>query len=178
MESHGPTIPESPGVATIERGAGIHARATVVSIPAEAIFARLVDPHRHHELDGSGTVQAAVEGPHRLHPGDQFTVKMKLFGMPYPSTSTAVAVEENRLVSWRHRSGYIWQWELESLPDGRTQVTELLDMRTARGVRILELVGDIRRNVRGIEQTLAGLSALASTLSTEDASIQEAQPSP
>lgn len=160
MTSHDQTIPTSPDVAPIDRGPGILARATIVDLPAAAIFARLVDPHRHHELDGSGTVQAEVDGPHRLRPGDRFTVKMKMFGLPYRSTSTAVAVEENRLVSWRAPAGYIWQWELEPLPDGRTQVTELLDLRPARGLPVLKLSGDIRRNMKGIEQTLAGLATL------------------
>ncbi|MGN6482797.1 MAG: dimethyladenosine transferase [Thermomicrobiales bacterium] len=160
MASPETSIPESPAFVKVDRGPGIYARATVVDLPAEAIFARLVDPHRHHELDGSGTVQPQVEGPHRLTPGGPFKVKMKMFGLPYAVTSTAVAVEENRLVSWRHPAGYIWQWELESLPDGRTQVTELLDLREARGTFLMKLIGDTSRNVRGIEQSLAGLSTL------------------
>ena len=43
-------------VETIDRGPKAVSRRVVVDLPAEAIFARLVDPRRHHELDGSGTV--------------------------------------------------------------------------------------------------------------------------
>ncbi|MGC4192680.1 MAG: SRPBCC family protein [Thermomicrobiales bacterium] len=154
------TIPDSPAIATVDRGPDVLARATVVDIPAADLFARLVDPHRHHELDGSGTVQAAVDGSHRLHAGDTFTVKMKMYGLPYRITSTTVAVEENRLVSWRHPAGYVWQWELRPLADGRTEVTELVDFRGAKGMAILKLIGEPKRNIRGAEKTLAGLHRL------------------
>ncbi|MFB9745448.1 hypothetical protein ACFFOU_30410 [Pseudonocardia sulfidoxydans] len=40
--------------------------STVVAAPPATVFALLADPHRHHEFDGSGSVRAAVTGPHRL----------------------------------------------------------------------------------------------------------------
>jgi len=155
------TIPASPAVATVDRGPDVLARATVVDIPAAELFARLVDPHRHHELDGSGTVGAEVDGPHRLQPGDAFTVKMRMFGIPYKVKSVAVEVVENEKVSWRHPAGYIWQWELRPLADGRTEVTELVDFREARGMAILKLMGEPKRNITGVEKTLSGLHRLA-----------------
>ncbi|MGC4108311.1 MAG: hypothetical protein QM753_18475 [Thermomicrobiales bacterium] len=155
-----PVIPASPAFATVDRGPDVLARATVVDVPASAIFARLVDPHQHHELDGSGTVQAEVEGPHRLQPGDAFSVKMKMFGVPYRVKSVAVEVVENERVSWRHPAGYIWQWELRALADGRTEVTELVDFRGARGYAVLKLMGEPKRNITGVEKTLAGLHRL------------------
>ena len=154
------TIPESPAVAVVDRGPDVLARATVVNIPAADIFARLVDPHRHHELDGSGTVQPEVDGPHRLRPGDAFIVRMKMFGVPYTVKSVVVEVVENEKVSWRHPAGYIWQWELRPLADGRTEVTELVDFREARGMAILKLVGEPKRNITGVEKSLAGLHRL------------------
>ena len=46
----------SEDVETIDRGARQVARRSTVDAPPEEIFALLADPHRHGELDGSGTV--------------------------------------------------------------------------------------------------------------------------
>ncbi len=44
---------ESTEVVTVER---------VIPAPPEAIFEYLIDPSRHHEIDGSGTVVKAKKG--------------------------------------------------------------------------------------------------------------------
>ena len=42
-------------------------RTREINAPAEEIFELLADPRRHHEFDGSGSVQAAnVNAPARL----------------------------------------------------------------------------------------------------------------
>jgi hypothetical protein len=57
--------------------------------PAPRRGALNVDPHRHPELDGSGTVRdIPIKGPHHLAAGDKFTVGMKQWGVPYKITST------------------------------------------------------------------------------------------
>jgi uncharacterized protein YndB with AHSA1/START domain len=58
-------------------GRTVTASAVVAAPPAE-VFALIANPHRHHEFDGSGTVQAAVSGPERLGMGDRFGMKMKI----------------------------------------------------------------------------------------------------
>ena len=46
-----------PGVSTVEVGPRKVARRVTVNAPAADLFALAADPHRHHELDGSGTVR-------------------------------------------------------------------------------------------------------------------------
>lgn len=65
-------------------------RSAQVHAPAGGLFALVADPHRHGELDGSGTVGDAVVGPTRLSTGDSFGMKMRMFGLPYKITSRAV----------------------------------------------------------------------------------------
>ncbi len=146
-------------VTPVDRGPEIVSRTAVVDVPASAIFARLIDPRRHHELDGSGTVQGGIAGPDRLAQGDQFTVKMRVLGIPYRITSTVTRLEQDRLIEWRHPAGHTWCWELEPLDDGRTRVTETWDNTAGRIKLIYRLLGVARQNAKGIEATLRGLPA-------------------
>ena len=135
-------------------------RSVQVSAPAAEIFALLVDPHRHHEVDGSGTVRdAEVKGPHRLSVGDKFTVGMKQFGVPYPITSTATAIEDDHLVEWQHPLGHRWRWELAAVGPGVTKVTETFDYSTAKLPIAIQVLGFDKKNAQGIESTLSGLAA-------------------
>lgn len=144
-------------VESVDRGKDVLARRIRVNLPAEAIFARLDNPHRHHEIDGSGTVQAKVEGPTTLTKGARFTVAMKMFGLPYRITSTVVDHEPNRVIEWKHPAGHTWRWELEPQPDGTTVVTESWDTRQSKGRPFYKLVGLPGRNAKGIESTLRHL---------------------
>ena len=146
-------------VETVDRGPKAVSRSVVVDVPAEAIFARLSDPRRHHELDGSGTVGAGISGPNDLRQGDTFTVSMKQFGLPYRIRSTVTRLTENREIEWRHPGGHTWHWELEPLADGKTRVTETWDFATSRVAPIYRLIGLPKRNTAGIEATLRGLPA-------------------
>jgi len=135
-------------------------RSVEVDRPASELFALVADPHRHHELDGSGTVRAAVKGPHELKQGDTFSVKMKMFGLPYRITSKVTELVPDRVVEWRHPLGHRWRWEFEPVTDGRTKVTETFDYSTVNGVQatMLERTGMARQNASGIEKTLAKLA--------------------
>ena len=110
-------------VVTVER---------LIAAPAEAIFALLVDPERHRDIDGSGTVVKAKQGSQRLKLGSKFTMSMKV-GIPYSMTSTVIEFEENRRIAWRTRGpgnlggGRIWRYELEPV-DGGTLVHESWDI--------------------------------------------------
>ena len=146
-------------VGIVDRGPKAISRTTVVDVPAYAIFSRLIDPRRHHELDGSGTVQRDVSGPERLREGDRFTVVMKMFGIPYRITSTVTRLSENQEIEWRHPAGHTWRWELEPLPGERTRVTETWDYSTARAAAIYRLIGLPKSNTTGIEATLRNLPA-------------------
>jgi hypothetical protein len=147
----------STTVEIVDRGPKAISRSIVVDIPAEQIFARLEDPHRHHELDGSGTVQATVEGPTKLKQGDTFKVNMKIFGIPYKITSTVVRFEQDRDIEWRHPAGHTWRWQLEPLSPTRTRVVETWDYSGNPAAWSYKFFGVPRRNTKGIEQSLRGL---------------------
>ena len=108
----------------------------VVPAPPERVFDLLADPRRHREIDGSGTVRDAVEGPSRLSPGAVFGMRMHMGG-PYQMTNTVVEFEENRRIAWQPRptnrvaskviGGRIWRYELEPV-EGGTRVRETWDI--------------------------------------------------
>lgn len=147
-------------VTTVDNGPSMVSRRVVVDAPAEPIFDLIADPHRHAELDGSGTLrQSPVKGPHRLGEDAKFTVAMKQYGVPYKITSHVTAYEENRLVEWQHPAGHKWRWELEPLGDGSTQVTETFDFGTAKAPKVLQLLHQPSKNADGISKTLQALAA-------------------
>jgi hypothetical protein len=134
-------------------------RVLVRASPAE-VFALLANPHRHPELDGSGTVRPGpVSGPQILSAGATFTVGMKQYGVPYKITSTVTAFEADQLVEWQHPMGHRWRWELAETEPGITQVTETFDYTTARSPRVLEILGQPGKNAIGIAKTLQALQA-------------------
>ena len=117
---------ESNEVVSVER---------VISAPPERIFEYLVDPAKHCEIDGSGTVQGVKGQCQRLELGSKFGMSMKL-GVPYSMVSTVVELEPNRRIAWRttgptavgaHVGGRVWRYELEPV-EGGTLVRETWDI--------------------------------------------------
>lgn len=144
---------------TEDAGPRTVSRSVQVAAPVAVLFDQIADPHRHHDLDGSGTVRDAdVKGPHRLNEGDKFTVAMTQYGLPYSITSKATAVQENHLVEWEHPLGHRWRWELTEVSPGTTKVTETFDYSTAKVPFVVELLGFHKKNAEGIESTLTGLA--------------------
>ncbi|GAB7045967.1 SRPBCC family protein [Catenuloplanes indicus] len=145
-------------VTTVDTGERRVSRRAVVNAPVAELFALVADPHRHAELDGSGTVRAdTVEGPHRLAAGDRFTVPMRQMGVPYKITSVVTGYDENRLVEWQHPLGHRWRWEFADAGDGRTEVTETFDWGTSRSPLMARLLGFPAQNAKGITATLSAL---------------------
>ncbi|GAA1764650.1 SRPBCC family protein [Streptomonospora arabica] len=132
-------------------------RSVVIDAPAERIFRIIVDPRRHHEFDGSGTVQRARSDAAPLGPGSRFGMDMRM-GLPYRTANRVVEYEENRLIAWRHAGAHIWRWRLEPLDDGTTRVTETFDYTRMPAFYIL--IGYPARNARGIERSLPRLKRL------------------
>jgi uncharacterized protein YndB with AHSA1/START domain len=153
---------ESERVVSVER---------VIAAPPERIFAILADPHRHPEIDGSGTVrQAAADGPERLSLGAKFGMAMK-FGMPYRMMNTVTEFEEGRRIAWAPKpvfrgkelakqAGRIWRYELEPVGDG-TRVRETWDVTQERGFAFQKLLGAPKRTAKAMAASLENLERLA-----------------
>lgn len=145
-------------VTEVDTGPRAVSRRVVVAAPAAEIFALLADPHRHPELDGSGTVRdTPVTGPSRLSQGARFGVGMEQYGVPYKITSTVTAFTDDVLLEWQHPLGHRWRWELLEVEPGSTQVTETFDYNDAKSPRMLELFGQPAKNGQGIGATLRAL---------------------
>ena len=147
-------------VTTVDGGARRVTRRVSVRASSADVFALLADPHRHPELDGSGTVRdIPVTGPERLSDGAKFSVGMKQYGVPYKITSTVTAFEADHLIEWQHPLGHRWRWELDATKPGTTQITETFDYSTAKAPKLLELFGQPAKNGIGITKTLEALAA-------------------
>ena len=132
-------------------------RTREINAPAEEIFELLADPRRHHEIDGSGSVQAAnVNAPARLSLGAKFGMNMKI-GLPYRITNTVVEFEEGRRIAWRHFGGHVWRYILEPTATGTT-VTEQFDWTNNRSPLMLKVMKAIDNNAKSMEKTLETLA--------------------
>jgi uncharacterized protein YndB with AHSA1/START domain len=141
-----------------------------IAAPPEAIFAYLVDPRKHREIDGSGTVRDAKGEPQRLELGSTFGMSMKM-GLPYSMVSTVIEYEENRRIAWqttgptrigRLVGGRIWRYELEPV-EGGTLVRESWDIsRESAATRPLVRQGakktreNMAKTLERIDQLVAG----------------------
>ena len=132
-------------------------RSAVVPARPAQVFDLLADPRRHAEIDGSGTVRAALRGPERLRLGARFGMRMRL-GLPYVVRNEVVELVPDRRIAWRHLGHHVWRYELEPV-DAGTRVTETFDWSRSRSPRGLELCGIPARNARSIDATLARLVA-------------------
>src|SRR5882724_2791924 len=137
----------------------------VIASPPEPIFALLADPHRHPEIDGSGSVKSAIDGPTRLTLGAKFKMAMQQ-GIKYSMVSEIIEFEENRRIAWQTRpankrgalfGGRIWRYELEPTADG-TRVRETWDISQEK---IKMMARPVRKKTRkSMEQTLARIEAI------------------
>lgn len=137
--------------------AKVVSRTRDIQAPAQTIFDLLADPRRHHEIDGSGSVQAAqINAPERLSLGAKFGMNMKI-GLPYRITNTVVEFEEGRQIAWRHFGGHVWRYILESTESG-TRVTEQFDWTNNRSPLMLKVMNAIENNAKSMEKTLENLA--------------------
>lgn len=141
----------------LDRGHRQVARRARVKADAHELFELLANPHRHHEVDGSGTVKPQVIGPRELRTGDRFRVSMAMRGIPYALTSVATDVVPDRVVEWQHPGKHRWRWEFEPQDDGTTLVTEVFDYRTSRIAGLLERLRVPAMNSNAIRASLRTL---------------------
>ncbi len=140
----------------------------VIAADRQALFDIVADPAMHPVIDGSGTVQAIQDDqPERLEKGTKFGMNMKQ-GARYPITNTVVEFTEGERIAWRHMSGHRWRYEFTDV-DGGTEVTETFDWSTAKTKLALEIAGFPKKNLKGMEATLARLDEVATTGEVPDA---------
>ena len=147
---------DNPDVETVER---------VIPAPPEKIFDLLVDPSRHRDIDGSGTVRDPKGTSERLALGSTFGMKMKL-GLPYSMESEVIELQPNRCIAWQTRppgmfrnmgGGRIWRYELEPV-DGGTRVRESWDISQEKAKWIVKPAR--KRTREAMEKTLARIEEL------------------
>jgi uncharacterized protein YndB with AHSA1/START domain len=150
-------------VNVVDAGPRRISRSVEVAAPVEELYAMAVDPRRHHDLDGSGTVRGNIDAPPKLAVGSKFSTHMKMLGVPYRITSTVTAVKPNELVEWRHPVGHHWRWEFQALSPTTTRVIETFDYHDAGSIKnaigYYHLIGATKFNVTGIESTLSKLQS-------------------
>lgn len=135
-----------------------------IDAPPDVVFAILAAPRQHSRIDGSGSVQSVISGPERITgKGQRFTVRMKLFGVPYVVVNRIVEFEPERRIAWRHFTANRWRYELTPTPTGGTTVTETFDTSRADPVTdaFVRWAKFPERNQRGITDTLARLKTAA-----------------
>jgi hypothetical protein len=96
-----------------------------VPVSGDRLFAVLVDPAMHSEIDGSGMVQGAVTKEPITGSGDVFRVDMKhpAFG-EYQMDNHVQEYVEGEKIAWAPARadaepvGHVWIWELQSEGDG------------------------------------------------------------
>jgi len=132
----------------------------IIAADRQALFDIVADPAMHPVIDGSGSVQAVQDDqPDRLAKGTKFGMDMKM-GAKYPITNTVVEFVEGERIAWRHMNGHRWRYEFTDV-DGGTRVTESFDWSTAKAKRALEIAGFPKKNLKGMEATLARLEEVA-----------------
>lgn len=138
----------------------------VIASPPAPIFDLLASPGRHREIDGSGLLRDAFDGPDRLCLGAHFGMDMKA-GAPYRMVNEVVEFEPDRLIAWQPRpaapllgrviGGRIFRYELEPVPGG-TRVRETWDISQER---IPPLVVGLRAATRrGMTRTLERIETI------------------
>jgi hypothetical protein len=143
-----------------------------VAAPPAVVFAILADPRQHSRIDGSGSVGSVIAGPERLTAkGQTFTVRMKLFGLPYVIRNRVVEFEADRRIAWRHFTANRWRYELAPTADGGTTVIETFDNSRADKVTdaVVRWAKFPERNRQGIVDTLQRLKQAAEADATQQA---------
>lgn len=130
-----------------------------VDADAAELWQLAANPHRHHELDGGGTLSAKVTGPERLVKGDTFHIWMRQFGLPYTLTMRVVTAEPEREIAWQHPGKHIWRWAFEPADNGGTWVTETFDYTQVKPIMIrgFDWLGIFNKNAKSMQASLKQL---------------------
>lgn len=150
-----------------------------IPAPTEVVFALLVDPTRHPEIDGSGMLRSATSSGSITGVGDTFTMQMHNEEMgDYEMINHVVAFEAGRRIAWEPvllhagraedkedegvRSGHRWSFNLTPTDAGTTVVTESYDCSSAPAWLQKAVKGGSRWQA-SMETSLENISRLCST---------------
>lgn len=145
-----------------------------IDASATDVFAVLVDPRRHAELDGSAMVRGALTDAPIAAVGDVFVIEMYYKGLgSYQMDNHVVEFETDRRVAWEPvagvghpdaaSAGARWgqRWSYDLAPDGlnATVVTETYDCSAAPADE-REDVDDGRMWIEAMTATLERLDGI------------------
>ena len=130
-----------------------------VDAPADEVFAFICRPANHPEISGDESVKGERHGPEQLSAeGEQFGMRMKMYGLPYRITNTVVEFEAGKKIAWCHPGKHRWRWEVEALPTGGSRVTETFDMSTSPIKPALRLMGYPKGHQANVEKSVANVA--------------------
>lgn len=137
---------------------------------AADIFTLLQTPSRHHEFDGSGSVQLALGGGGVVGLGDVFGMNMKA-GASYSTRNEVVEFEQDRLIAWRTLApkrisaiagGRTWRYQLLPLESG-VLVRETWDIGTEAFASRFAIRALASHTAKNMARTLECIEALLGT---------------
>jgi uncharacterized protein YndB with AHSA1/START domain len=138
-----------------------------VPVPAERLFAVLVDPARHPEIDGSGMVRGAATTGQVTKVGDMFTMDMNQAALgDYQADNHVVELEPGRKIAWatagagQEPLGHVWIWEFTSEGDS-TIVSHSCDWSAVTDERLLAVINFPRVSADQMATTIDRLTAAA-----------------
>ena len=115
--------------------------STTIDAAPEAVFAVLVDPSAHADIDGTGWVRGSLGGDRITATGQVFRMAMHHSNHPdkdYEIANLIEVFDEPRAIAWKPGTespetgelsfgGWIWRYDLEATGRSRTTVTLTYD---------------------------------------------------
>jgi uncharacterized protein YndB with AHSA1/START domain len=109
---------------------------TIISAPAEAVFAVLANPASHAAIDGTGWVRESLDSKPLTAAGQIFRMAMYHPGHPdgnYQMANRVQVLDPPRVISWEPGQdtgdgspsfgGWIWRYDLAPAGPSKTEVT-------------------------------------------------------
>ena len=143
---------------TTELGPDSVSATAIVDAPPEAVFDYVRRPANHPAISGDSTVQGTTSGPEQLSLGDSFGMKMRM-GVPYRVRSKVVEFEPDRKIAWCHFGRHRWRWEIETVGDGKSRLTETFDMSAAIFPPALRVMGYPKGHTKNVASSVGNVVA-------------------
>ena len=138
--------------------------------PAASLFAVLVDPRRHVELDGSGMLRSAEDATVIDHVDQVFSMAMHYPSLgDYITDNRVLEFAPDRRLVWttgrrgQPPAGVRWGWELTPLDEAHTRVVHTYDWSQVTDPAVLARVSFPRVSPVQLQASVGRLIALASS---------------